>query len=111
MSEQAKPRGKSAAGKSAEVKSAEGKTPEEVEIRRAPKLLAFIITGIFVGLVAATGFYLAIPEANRSSENIFGLLVVTLGSAGLGFGILTSVAIDLISQRRVKRALANRVSE
>jgi hypothetical protein len=92
-------------------KAPEGKAPEEVEIRRAPKLLAFIITGIFIGLIAAVGFYLAIPEENRSSDNIFGLLVVTLGSAGLGFGILTSVAIDLASQRRVKRALANRVGE
>jgi hypothetical protein len=106
MSEQAKP-----SGTSPEGKAPEGKATEEVEIRRAPKLLAFIITGIFLGLIAAVGFYLAIPEENRSSDNIFGLLVVTLGSAGLGFGILTSVAIDLVSQRRVKRALANRVGE
>jgi Na+/melibiose symporter-like transporter len=85
--------------------------PEEVEIRRAPKLLAFIITGIVLGAIAAVLFYLAIPAENRSSENVLGLLFVTLCSAGLGFGILTSVTIDLVSQRRVKRALANRVSE
>jgi predicted MFS family arabinose efflux permease len=85
--------------------------PEEVEIRKAPKLLAFIITGILLGAVAAVFFYIAIPPENRSSENVLGLLFVTLCSAGMGFGILTSVAIDLVSQRRVKRALANRVSE
>lgn len=90
--------------------SAEQK-PEEVEIRKAPKLLAFLITGILAGAVAAVLFYIAIPPENQSSENVLGLLFVTLCSAGMGLGILTSVAIDLISQRRVKRALANRVSE
>lgn len=90
---------------------AENEKPEEVEIRRAPKLLAFLLTGVVLGLIAAVLVYLAVPAENRSSENVLGLLAITLGSLGLGLGILASVIIDLVSQRRVKRALANRVSE
>ncbi|BDQ00920.1 hypothetical protein AKACHI_12560 [Aquiluna sp. KACHI24] len=81
---------------------------EEVEIRRAPKLLAWALTGAVFGLVFATLLYVLIPEANRSSEDVFGLLLVALGSLGLGLGVAFSLFFDLFSSRRVKRAEAVR---
>ena len=82
----------------------------EVEFRRAPKLLPFAITGAVIGLIAAVLLYLVIPVANRSSENIFGLLLISVGSAGLGLGVLAAILIDLITAKRVKKVLAERLS-
>jgi hypothetical protein len=84
---------------------------EEVEIRRAPKLLAWALTGAVFGLVFATLLYVLIPEANRSSEDVFGLLLVALGSLGLGLGVAFSLFFDLFSARRVKRAEAVRTEK
>lgn len=81
----------------------------EVEFRRAPKLLPFALTGAVLGLIAAGVLYVLIPAANRSSENIFGLLLITLGSAGLGLGVLAAIVIDLVTARRAKKVLAQRV--
>lgn len=80
----------------------------EVEFRRAPKLLPFAFTGGGVGLIVAVVLYLLIPAANRSSENIFGLLLISVGSAGLGLGVLAVVVIDLITAQRAKKVMAQR---
>lgn len=81
---------------------------EEVEIRKAPKLLAWALTGAVFGLLIAVVLYVLIPAANRSSEDVFGLLLVALGSLGLGVGIAFSLAFDLVSAKRVKKAEAVR---
>ncbi len=81
---------------------------EEVEIRRAPKLLAWALTGGIFGVIVATVLYLLIPAENRSAENVFGLLLVALGSLGLGLGVAFSLAFDLLSSKRTKRAEAVR---
>lgn len=90
-------------------------TPEsdasEVEFRRAPKFLPFAITGGGLGLLIAALLYLLIPAENRSSENIFGLLLLTLGSLGLGLGVLAAILVDLITARRVRMMRAKRVDE
>lgn len=85
------------------------KAATEVEFRRAPKILPFALTGAVLGLIIAVLLYLVIPVANRSSENIFGLLLISLGSAGLGLGVLAAIAIDLITSIRAKKVLAQRV--
>jgi hypothetical protein len=82
--------------------------PEEVEIRKAPKVLPWALTGAVIGVIAALALYLVIPEANRSSENILGLLLVALGSLGLGLGVVFAIFLDLVTSRRVKRASAIR---
>jgi len=82
--------------------------PEEVEIRRAPKVLPFALTGAVMGVALAGLLYLAIDPANRSSENLFGLLLVALGSLGLGLGVGLAIFIDIATARRVRRAEAIR---
>lgn len=81
---------------------------EEVEIRRAPKVLPWALTGAVVGLLIALTLYLVIPEANRSSRDVFGLLLVSLGSLGLGLGVAMAIGIDLVTATKVKRATAVR---
>ena len=82
--------------------------PEEVEIRRAPKVLPWALTGAVFGLVIAFALYFVIPEANRSSENILGLLLVSLGSLGLGLGVALALGVDLLTATKAKRATAIR---
>ena len=85
--------------------------PLEVEIRRAPKLLAFLLTGAAIGVAIAFVLYLFIPEDARSAANILGLLIVALGSLGLGLGITLSIFIDIRTAKRTKSALVNRVKK
>ena len=85
--------------------------PEEVEIRKAPKVLPFALTGAVLGVSAAFILYLLIPVENRSSEDILGLLLVALGSLGLGLGIVAAVFLDLITAKRVKKASAIRADK
>jgi len=81
---------------------------EEVEIRRAPKLLAWALTGGVFGVITAVALYLLIPAENRSSEDLLGLLLVALGSLGLGLGVAFALFADLFSARKVKMAQAVR---
>jgi len=85
--------------------------PEEVEIRKAPKVLAFALTGAVLGVVAAVVLYLLIPTEQRSSKDILGLLLVALGSLGLGLGVVMAVSLDLITSRRVKNVSAIRAEK
>lgn len=85
--------------------------PEEVEIRRAPKMLPFALTGAVLGVVIAFVLYFLIPVENRSSQDILGLLLVSLGSLGLGLGVVFAVFYDLISAKRVKLASAIRAEK
>lgn len=85
--------------------------PEEVEIRKAPKVLAFALTGAVLGVIAALVLYVLIPVGQRSSEDILGLLLVALGSLGLGLGVVMAIFLDLITSRRVKKASAIRAEK
>ena len=85
--------------------------PEQVEIRRAPKVLAFTLTGAVIGVVVAFVLNFLIPEDSRSNENVLGLLLVALGSLGLGLGVAMAIAVDLISSRKPKQATASRTNK
>mgnify|MGYP006898270825 CR=1 FL=1 len=85
--------------------------PEDVEIRKAPKVLAFALTGAAIGVLAALVLYGLIPADQRSSRDILGLLLVALGSLGLGLGVVTAIFLDLITSRRVKKASAIRAEK
>ena len=82
---------------------------EEVEIRRAPKILPFMLTGVVLGLVLAFVVFLLIPQSQRSSANILGLLLLSFGSLFGGLGVAFTIAFDLMTARRTKRAMAERI--
>ena len=85
--------------------------PEEVEIRRAPKMAVWAITGAVFGAVAALVLFVFIPEDQRSNENILGLLILSLGSLGFGLGLTFAIAVDLVTARKTKRVLAERANQ
>ena len=82
--------------------------PEEVEIRRAPKVLPWALTGALFGMVIALVLSLVAPESQDSSYNVLGLLLVSLGSLGLGAGVAGAIVIDLVTASKAKRASAIR---
>ena len=82
--------------------------PEDVEIRRAPKVLPWGLTGAAIGMIIALVLSVVAPESEGSSYNVLGLLLVSLGSLGLGAGIALAIAIDLVTASRAKRASAIR---
>jgi hypothetical protein len=84
---------------------------EEIEIRRAPKVIPWMLTGAAVGMIVALILSLVTPSNPELPENFLGLMLIAFGSLGLGLGVLVAIAFDLISARRAKRAIANRVTE
>jgi hypothetical protein len=82
--------------------------PEEVEIRKAPKVLPWALTGAVFGMVVALVLSLVAPESDASNYNVLGLLLVSLGSLGLGLGITFAVIVDLVTATRAKKATAVR---
>jgi hypothetical protein len=82
--------------------------PEEVEIRKAPKILPWALTGAVIGVLIAFLLYALIPAESRSSEDLLGLLLVALGSLGLGLGVALAIVLDLVSARRTKLVSAIR---
>ncbi len=84
---------------------------EEIEIRRAPKILPFMLTFAAFGMLIAALLLLISPNNPELPENFFGLALIAFGSLGWGLGAVFAIAYDLISARRAKRALANRVTE
>jgi hypothetical protein len=82
--------------------------PEEVEIRKAPKVLPWALTGAVFGMIVALVLSLVAPESEASNYNVLGLFLVSLGSLGLGLGIAFAVIVDLVTATRAKKATAVR---
>lgn len=82
--------------------------PEEVEIRRAPKVLPWALTGAAFGMLIAFVLSLIAPAAGTTNENVLGLLLVSLGSLGLGAGVAFAIIVDLVTSSKAKRASAIR---
>lgn len=82
--------------------------PEEVEIRKAPKVLPWALTGSVFGMIVALVLALVAPESEASDYNVLGLLLVSLASLGLGVGIAFAVIVDLVTATRAKKATAVR---
>jgi hypothetical protein len=82
--------------------------PEEVEIRKAPKVLPWALTGAVFGMIVALVLSFVAPESEASGYNVLGLLLVSLGSLGLGLGIAFAVIVDLVTSTRAKKATAVR---
>lgn len=82
--------------------------PEEVEIRRAPKVLPWALTGAAFGMLVAFVLSLIAPAAGTTNENVLGLLLVSLGSLGLGAGVAFAIIVDLVTSSKAKKASAIR---
>jgi hypothetical protein len=77
---------------------------EEVSIRRAPKYLAFSLTGFFLG--AAIAFV-----AGLGTAEFAGLLVAFGGIFGGGIGILAALLFDVYLRGRGSKLQATKITE
>ena len=84
---------------------------EEIEIRRAPKVLPWRFTGSALGVLIAVVIFAIAPDNADVPQHFLGVLMIALGSVGRGRGVLVARIFDLVSARRAKRAIANRVTE
>ena len=80
-----------------------------VKIRRSPKFVPFIFTGMALGIIAAFIVNALIPDENRTPAAILGFLVLYFAAAGLGLGVLTAVVLDAISVARAKTLEATKL--
>lgn len=75
---------------------------ETAKIRRAPKFIPFMLTGVLLGGVVAIILSLSITtEVGRTAGFITQLLVYCLG-LGAGLGVLSAVIFDAATARRSK---------
>ena len=75
---------------------------ETVKIRRAPKFIPFMLTGVFLGGIVALVLTLSITtEVGRTAGFITQVLVYCLG-LGAGVGVIAAVVFDVVTGRKPK---------
>lgn len=80
---------------------------EKMTIRRAPNLLAFLITGAILGAVAGVLFGLLGPESQFYTRgSIMGFFLVIGLVVGAGLGSVVSLIVDKISLKRTRDVTA-----
>jgi hypothetical protein len=83
---------------------------ETVKIRRAPKFIPFMLTGVLLGGIVALALTLLITtEEGKTAGFITQILVYCLGLGG-GVGLVAGVIIDGFSNRRIKEVEASKVN-
>lgn len=94
---------------------------ETVTVRRAPKMLVFLVLGAALGVLAALiltyGFGVVDAQGNEPStvsavtftkSEIFGFLVLVCGVAGVALGGIVALILDRTVGRRTKRVQVDR---
>ena len=75
---------------------------ETVKIRRAPKFIPFMLTGVMLGGVVALALTLLITtQEGKTAGFITQILVYCLG-LGAGVGLVAAVIFDAVTARRSK---------
>lgn len=75
---------------------------ETVKIRRAPKFIPFMLTGVLLGGIVAIALSLLITtEEGKTAGFITQILVYCLGLGG-GVGLVAAVIFDAVTARRSK---------
>lgn len=90
-----------------EPASHEPSRQEDMTIRRAPNVLAFLITGAILGAVGGFLFGLLGPESQYYTRGaIVGFFLVIGLVVGAGLGSVVSLIIDKISLKRSRNVTA-----
>ena len=84
----------------------------EVNVRRAPKYVPFLILGALVGIAAAAVVAYAVP-ANPSFDAgaVFGFFMVLFAGGGAILGAVLALVLDRRSIRRQQRAVVEAVPD
>jgi hypothetical protein len=79
-----------------------------VRIRKAPKLLPFLLLFAVIGLITALVLNSTISDEVRTAQPIFGYLVVWLTLFGGVVGLIVALIWDNVSRLRAKTVDAER---
>jgi hypothetical protein len=83
---------------------------ETVAIRRAPKFIPFMLTGIAIGAVIAIILSLTISGSDGKTAGFITQLLVYCLGLGAGLGIAVAAIVDGLTTKNAKAAQANKVS-
>jgi len=82
---------------------------EQVQIRRSPKYLQFLITGGILGLIIALILNASIAADARTAAPILGYLVAFSVAIGAALGMVAAVILDRIGTARAKTLEATKL--
>lgn len=83
---------------------------ETVKIRRAPKYVPFMLSGITLGAVVAIVLSLTISGSDGKTAGFITQLLVYCLGLGAGLGIAVAAIVDGLTTKSTKTAQANKVS-
>ena len=84
----------------------------DLNIRRAPKYLPFILFGAVFGVVLGVILYFATSQPDaKDSTSILGLLIVTPAALGAGLGLLVASVLDGRSVAKSRQVQAAKLDE
>ena len=86
-------------------------TTEQVTVRRSPKYLTFMVTGIILGILAALILTFALPnESEFTLTQIFGFMLLITGTVGGTLGLVFALIVDRYFSRHVTQATAEKIA-
>jgi hypothetical protein len=83
---------------------------ETVKIRRAPKFIPFMLTGVLLGGVVAVVLSLSITTQDGKTAGFLTQLLVYCLGLGAGLGVLVAVVFDALTARRAKDVQVSKTS-
>ena len=84
----------------------------EVNVRRAPKYVPFLILGALVGAAAAALVAYGLPgSASFDAGSVFGFFLVLFAGGGAILGAVLALVLDRRSVKRQRRAVVEAVPD
>jgi hypothetical protein len=83
---------------------------ETVKIRRAPKFIPFMLTGVLLGGVVAAILSLSITSQDGKTAGFLTQLLVYCLGLGAGIGVLAAVVFDALTARASKDVQVSKTS-
>lgn len=75
-------------------------------VRRAPRIVPFLVAGAVLGVLVAAIVTLAGPGSVQFDRStVFGFFAVIFGMLGVGVGAFAAIILDRVSVRRSQRAI------
>lgn len=84
----------------------------EVNVRRAPKYVPFLVLGALVGVAAAAAVAYALPgDPSFDPGSVFGFFLIMFGGGGAILGAVLALVLDRRSVKRQQRAVVEAVPD
>ena len=80
------------------------------KIRRAPRFIPFMLTGVLVGGVIAIILSLSVTTQDGKTAGFLTQLLVYCLGLGAGLGVLSAVILDAVTTRRSKDVQVSKTS-